>query len=54
MLERFRHYIEHGPWERHLEDDKTALVVFCWAAIIFSVVWFGPTIVKIMMYGPTK
>lgn len=54
MLERFQDYIETSDWERHGEDDKPALTIFCWMAIIFSIVWFGPTILRIMIYGPVQ
>lgn len=54
MLTKFRNYIENGPWERFLDDDNAALTVFCWVAIIFSICWFGPTIIRIMVYGPAK
>lgn len=54
MITRFRRYIETGDWERFLDDDHKELTVFCWIAIIFSIVWFGPTIIQIMIYGPAK
>lgn len=54
MLTRFRNYIENENWERRLDEDMPALTVFCWVAIIFSIAWFGPTILQIMIYGPTK
>lgn len=54
MLTRFRNYIENENWERFLDDDNKALTVFCWIGIIFSIVWFGPTMLQIMIYGPTK
>ena len=53
MLTRFRRYVETSNWERFLDDDCTALTVFCWVVIIFSICWFGPTILRLMIYGPT-
>jgi hypothetical protein len=54
MLKRFQNYIETAPWERYLEDDTSALLVFSWAAIFFAVVWFVPTMVRILVNGPTQ
>ena len=54
MLRRFRDYIENGPWEQHLEEDKRAVVIFCWVAILFSILWFGPTIIRTLIWGPPK
>jgi hypothetical protein len=54
MLKRFRDYIENGPWERYFDDDSAGLVIFAWVAIIFSIVWFVPPIVRILVWGPAK
>lgn len=54
MIKWFQNYIESSDWERHLDEDKPVLTVFCWVAILFSVVWFGPTILQVLIYGPTK
>jgi hypothetical protein len=54
MLKRFRNYIEHSDWDRHIEEDHAALTVLCWAAIIFSIIWFGPTMLRILIDGPAK
>ena len=54
MLKKFQRYIENEPWEHHLDEDSSALVIFSWVAIIFSIVWFGPTILQIMIWGPVK
>ncbi len=53
MLRRFRDYIETSDWESHLEEDHVALTVFCWVAILFSVLWFGGAILRILIWGPT-
>ena len=54
MLKRFQNYIENANWERILDEDHKELTVFCWIAIIFSIVWFGPTIIRIMIYGQVQ
>jgi hypothetical protein len=54
MIQRFRNYIENGPWERHFEEDKLPLVIFSWVAIIFSICWFAPPIIRILIWGPTR
>jgi hypothetical protein len=54
MLKKIRKYVEQEPWERHLEEDKRALVIFSWIAIAFSIIWFAPTIVRILIWGPPK
>jgi len=52
MLRRFRDYIEPSDWESHLEEDHVALTVFCWVAILFSVLWCGGAILRILIWGP--
>ena len=52
MLKKFRRYIEQEPWERHLDDDKRALVIFSWIAIGFSIAWFVPTMIRILIWHP--
>ena len=54
MLKRFQDYIENGPWERYLEDDDRAFVIFCWVALIFSAVWFGGSSLPTLIWGPGK
>jgi len=54
MLKRFRNYVENAPWERHLEEDHAALTAFCWVAILFSVLWFGGAILRILIWGPAQ
>ena len=54
MLKRFRNYVENAPWERHLEEDDVAVTVFAWVAILFSVVWFGGAILRILIWGPAQ
>lgn len=54
MLKRFQHYIETAPWERFLEDDDKMLIAFSWTAIFFAVIWFVPTMIRILVNGPTQ
>ncbi len=52
MLKRFRDYIENGDWERYLDEDARAVTIFCWIAIGFSIAWFVPTMIRILIWGP--
>ena len=52
MLKKFQRYIENGPWERFLEDDNRVLQVVCWTVLVVSAIWFVPTMVRIIVWGP--
>ena len=52
MTKKFRNYIEHGPWEDHIERGERYLNWFCWAAIIFAVAWFVPVAIRVIFWGP--
>jgi len=52
MLRNFRDYIEKGPFEAHIERGEKYLNWFCWAAILFAVVYFVPVAVRIIVWGP--
>jgi len=54
MLKRFRNYVENAPWERHLEEDTNIVQTFCWVAILFSIVWFGGAILRVLIWGPAQ
>jgi len=54
VLKRFRNYIETGNWERYLEEDHAALTMFSWAVILLSLFWFGPTVIRILVWGPPQ
>lgn len=54
MLKRFQDYIETSDWESFLDDDIRALRIVCWVVIAFAVVWFVPTMVRIVVYGPVQ
>ena len=54
MIRRFRDYVENGPWARHLEEDKRPVLIFCRVAVLFSVLWFGGAILRILIWGPAQ
>lgn len=54
MLKRFQNYIETSDWESFLEDDTRVLRIVCWVVIAFAVVWFVPTMVRVMVNGPMQ
>lgn len=52
MRRRIRNYIEYGPWEEYVDRGEKYLNIFCWMAIIFAILYFLPTAIRIVLWGP--
>jgi hypothetical protein len=49
MVEKFRNYIEWGSWEEDLERQFDYIERFCWVIFLLAAVYFGPTLLRILM-----
>lgn len=49
MIRKFQNYIERGSWEKDLDRQFDCIERICWAIIILAALYFGPTLLRILM-----
>lgn len=49
MIKKIETYIGQEPWDEALKRQDKWIDIFCWAAISFAVIYFGPVCIWIFI-----